>query len=43
MYFDKSGQTNTEQTLKLAFERGKELGIDEVEPIRLWKYSQGSG
>ncbi len=30
MYFDKSGQTNTEQTLKLAFERGKDLGIDEV-------------
>ena len=30
MYFDSPGKENTEQTLKLAFERGKELGIEEV-------------
>ena len=30
MYFDKPGKDNTDQTLKLAAERGKELGIDEV-------------
>ncbi len=30
MYFDTEGKINTEQTLKLAFERGKELGLTEV-------------
>ena len=30
MYFEKSGKDNTDQTLKLAAERGKELDIDEV-------------
>jgi hypothetical protein len=30
MYFDKPGRDNTEQTLKLAFERGKELGLNEA-------------
>ncbi|GBC62790.1 hypothetical protein DENIS_3767 [Desulfonema ishimotonii] len=30
MYFDKPGKENTEQTLKLAYERGKALGLDEV-------------
>ncbi len=30
MYFDKPGRNNTEQTLKLAFARGKELGLNEV-------------
>lgn len=30
MYFDKPGKDNTEQTLKLAAERGKELGLKEV-------------
>ena len=30
MFFDKPGKNNTEQTLKLAFERGKELGLNEV-------------
>jgi uncharacterized protein len=30
MYFEKAGKVNTEETLKLAFERGKALGIDEV-------------
>jgi len=30
MYFDKPGRDNTEQTLKLAFARGKELGLSEV-------------
>ena len=30
MYFDKPGKDNTDQTLKLAAERGKELDIDEV-------------
>ena len=30
MFFDKPGKNNTEQTLKLAFQRGKELGLNEV-------------
>ncbi len=30
MYFDKPGKDNTDQTLKLAVTRGKELGLDEV-------------
>ena len=30
MYFDKAGEVNTEQTLKLAYERGRALGISEV-------------
>ena len=30
MYFDKPGKSNTKQTLKLAFERARNLGIDEV-------------
>ena len=30
MFFDKPGKNNTEQTLKLAFDRGKELGLNEV-------------
>ncbi len=30
MYFDKPGKDNTDQTLKLAAERGKALGLDEV-------------
>ena len=30
MYFDKPGRTNTRQTLELAFDRGKKLGLDEV-------------
>ena len=30
MYFEKAGKVNTETTLKLAFERARELGIDEV-------------
>ena len=30
MYFDKPGKDNTDQTLKLAAERGKDLGIDEA-------------
>ena len=30
MYFDKPGKDNTDQTLKLAAERGKELGMEEV-------------
>ena len=30
MYFDKPGKENTDQTLKLASARGKELGINEV-------------
>ncbi len=30
MYFDKTGKINTETALKLAFERARELGIDEV-------------
>jgi hypothetical protein len=30
MYFDKPGKNNTDQTLKLAVDRGKELGLNEV-------------
>jgi hypothetical protein len=30
MYFDKPGKDNTDQTLKIAAERGKQLGIKEV-------------
>lgn len=30
MYFDKPGKNNTDQTLRLAFERGNALGLDEV-------------
>ena len=30
MYFEEQGKINTEQTLKLACERGKELGINEL-------------
>ncbi|MBU4316728.1 MAG: hypothetical protein KKF30_05590 [Proteobacteria bacterium] len=30
MYFDEPGQNNTEQTLKLSFERAKALGLNEV-------------
>lgn len=30
MYFDQPGKVNTEQTLKLAYERGKELGLKEM-------------
>ena len=30
MYFEKPGRENTEQTLKLAYERGRELGLNEV-------------
>jgi len=30
MYFEKAGKANSEQTLKLAYERGKELGLNEV-------------
>jgi hypothetical protein len=30
MYFDKPGKINTEDTLRLAFERGRALGIKEV-------------
>ena len=30
MYFDKPGQDNTDETLKIAAKRGKELGINEV-------------
>jgi hypothetical protein len=30
MHFDKPGKDNTDQTLKLAYERGKELGLNEV-------------
>ena len=30
MYFDQPGKENTDQTLKLASERGQELGINEV-------------
>ena len=29
MYFDKPGKINTEKTLKLAYERGKALGINK--------------
>jgi uncharacterized protein len=30
MYFDKPGKENTEQTLKLAFQKGRQAGINEV-------------
>ncbi len=30
MYFEKPGKDNTEETMKLACKRGKELGIDEM-------------
>lgn len=30
MYFDKPGKENTEQTLKLAFQKGQQAGINEV-------------
>ena len=30
MFFDKPGKNNTEQTLNSAFQRGKELGLNEV-------------
>jgi hypothetical protein len=30
MYFEKAGKENTQQTLKLACERGRELGLNEV-------------
>ena len=30
MYFEKAGKENTQQTLKLAYERGKALGLNEV-------------
>ena len=30
MYFNEPGQANTDQTLKLSYERGKELGLTEV-------------
>ena len=30
MYFEEPGKINTEETLKLAFERGMALGINEV-------------
>ena len=30
MYFDQSGKINTDRTLELAFNRGKELGLSEV-------------
>ncbi len=30
MYFERHGKENTEKTLKLAFERGRALGLDEV-------------
>ena len=30
MFFDKPGKDNTKQTLELAFERGKELGLNEA-------------
>ncbi|MBW1984194.1 MAG: hypothetical protein JRI53_05700 [Deltaproteobacteria bacterium] len=30
MYFDKPGNVNTEETLKMAYSRGKALGLDEV-------------
>jgi hypothetical protein len=32
MYFNKPAKINTKKTLKLAYERGKELGLDEVVP-----------
>ncbi len=30
MYFEKPGESNTQQTLDLAYERGRELGVNEV-------------
>ncbi len=30
MYFDEPGRTNTDQTLELAYSRGKDLGLNEV-------------
>ncbi|MCJ7771905.1 MAG: hypothetical protein MUP22_02105 [Desulfobacterales bacterium] len=30
MYFDKPGKVNTEETLKMAYSRGKELGLKEI-------------
>lgn len=30
MYFDHAGKTNTRRTLELAYERGRDLGLDEV-------------
>jgi len=30
MYFDKAGRENTEATLKMAYERGKALGLTEL-------------
>jgi uncharacterized protein len=30
MYFDKPGKENTEQTLKLAFQKGQQVGINEL-------------
>ena len=30
MYFDKPGQDNTDQTLRFAADRGRELGLKEV-------------
>jgi hypothetical protein len=30
MYFERTGESNTEQTIKLAFKRAKELGIEEM-------------
>jgi hypothetical protein len=30
MYFEKPGKDNTRRTLELAFERGRQLGLDEV-------------
>jgi len=30
IYFDKPGKDNTDQTLKLAADRGQELGIEEA-------------
>jgi uncharacterized protein len=30
MYFDKPGRENTEQTLKLAFQKGQQIGVNEL-------------
>jgi len=30
MYFDKPGKENTEQTLKLAYQKGQQTGINEL-------------
>jgi uncharacterized protein len=30
MHFDKPGKDNTDKALKLAYERGKDLGLNEV-------------